>query len=65
MEGTSGDGRLRDALAPQAAGWLTSVGAVPAASARFPTTTSATVDAIQELGRGPGDDDGRHCPRPC
>ena len=47
MEGTSGDGRLRDALAPQAAGWLTSVGAVPASIRQVPDDHAATVDAIR------------------
>jgi len=47
MEGTSGDGRLRDALAPQAAGWLTSIGAVPAGIRQVPDDQDATVDAIR------------------
>jgi len=47
MEGTSGDGRLRDALAPQAAGWLASVGAVPANIRQVPDDHGATVDAIR------------------
>ena len=47
MEGTSGDGRLRDALAPQAAGWLVSVGAIPASIRQVPDDHAATVDAIR------------------
>ena len=47
MEGTSGDGRLRDALAPQAAGWLASVGASARSIRQVPDDHSATVEAIR------------------
>lgn len=44
--GPSGDGRLRDSISPQAAGWLAAVGAALGSVVRVPDERAATAAAI-------------------